>query len=782
MGSKYEQFMDEGTNKLMEVLASPSLDEEEKTAIVAAFSEELSKHISDHEEMPDYDFIICSISLNYVDRKLSAILAKVNLSAREFDEALALCSRHKVLVRRFRDNSWLIPNLVYKDVTGCEERLRSQMEQDQLSNHLTRLDRQIDAAMARAEKEISVVSCNEVIVLLDELSRVLDSCSKKKIPLPALKNGDTEKLYKKVASLQANATQKEALYREISDVDSKLLAIVSMMDSTPIQWQKAISLCHTLKGYIAECKKKAWVVPSIHSGEPDSILTKYTHYHSMLALDQSISGCSDYLSSKKQFTFFQDNCSRQVSNIAICQKNNWPIPELSNANPTALLQSAVQAKTKMEKARKLKLKLIAIAAGIIAVLILVIVGVIKSREGKIAVPLSSSYAVGCNCDDLRDELEAAGFTNIKIIEDDSGWTKSNEVVSISVDNESSFNKDGYYEPDVAVVITCSSKGRIDIAEYLKDWQTRPYTEVVNGLKAVGFTNITTSPKNTFEKNEDQLTAKLVLNDKVYTNGHCYLPEDAPIDITYFTLKITMSNDNASFIGQNYVNVVNSLAEDGFTNVQTEKINTGWAKGNSVIAVTINNQTTYDANNVYSPGVKIVVKYSSDDRINATTLLNGWDGKNYSDLQRTLCAAGLTNITATATETESKSKNQLVASISLNGQSFTGGDCFIQKNAPIQIKYYKLMIDIEDGVKDYEGRDYQEVVSELASLGFANITLKRANDLVTGWLTKEGSIQSIRINGVSGFEKGESFAFDDEIVIVVHTFTNKGCEDITIIDK
>ena len=94
----------------MEVLASPSLDEDEKAAIVAAFSEELSKHISDHEEMPDYDFIISSISLNYVDRKLSAILTKANLSAREFDEALALCSRHRVLLRKFCDNSWSIPD------------------------------------------------------------------------------------------------------------------------------------------------------------------------------------------------------------------------------------------------------------------------------------------------------------------------------------------------------------------------------------------------------------------------------------------------------------------------------------------------------------------------------------------------------------------------------------------------------------------------------------------------------------------------------------------------
>lgn len=780
MASKYEQFMDEGTNKLMEVLASPSLDEDEKAAIVAAFSEELSKHISNHEEMPDYDFIISSISLNYVDRKLSTILAKANLSAREFDEALALCSRHRVLVRQFRDNSWSVPNLIYKDVDGCEKQIRSQMEQDQLSNHLTRLDQQIDVAMARAEKEVSVDSCNEVIVLLDELSRVLDSCGKKKSSLPALKNGDTKKLYKKVASLQTKAVQKEALYREISDVDSKLLAIVSMADSTPIQWQEAISLCNALKGHIAECKKKSWAIPSIRSGEPDRIMSKYTHYQAMLALDQSINNCSDYLSSKKQFKLFQDCCSRQASNIEICQKNNWRIPGLNNANPTALMQTAVQAKAKKERAQKLKLKLIAVAAGIIAVLILILVGVIKSREGKITVPFSSSYAIGCNYIDLQDELEEAGFTNIKIIEDDSGWMESNEVMSISVDNESSFNKDEYYEPDVAVVITCSSKGRIDIAECLKDWQTRPYTEVVEGLKAAGFTNITTSPEDTSEKNDDQLIATLVLNDKTYTNGHCYLPKDAPIDITYYTLKITVSNDNVSFVGQNYEDVVKSFTDDGFTNVQTEQINTGWAEGDTVIAVTINNQTTYDADDVYSPDVKIVVKYSSDDRIDATTLLSGWSGKNYSDLQRSLRAAGFTNITVTATETESKSKNQLVASISLNGQSFTGGDCFIQKNAPIQIKYYTLTIDIDGEAKDYEGRNYQDVVSELESLGFTNITLKRADDLVLGWFSKEGNVKSISINGVGDFADGDSFDYDDEIVIIVHTFKNKGCEDITIV--
>ena len=312
----------------------------------------------------------------------------------------------------------------------------------------------------------------------------------------------------------------------------------------------------------------------------------------------------------------QESCSRQVSNIEICEKNNWSVPKLTNANPEYLIQTATQARARKEKAQKIKLKLFAVAAGMILVVVLTLIGMSKSREGKVTVPFSSTSAIGCNYIDLQGELEDAGFTNIKINEDDSGWMGSNEVLSISVDNESSFSKGDYYEPDVAVVITCSSKGRIDIAEYLKDWQTRSYTEVVDELKDAGFTNITAFPEDTLEKNKDRLITKLVLNDETYTNGHCYLPKDAPIDITYFTLKITMPDDNMSFIGQDYEEVVKRLTEDGFTNVQTEQINTGYAKGNTVIAVTVNNQTTYEADDIYSPDVKIVVKYSSDDRIDA----------------------------------------------------------------------------------------------------------------------------------------------------------------------
>ena len=780
MASKYEQFMDEGTNKLMEVLSSPTIDEEEKQAIVAAFSDTLSQHISDHGEMPDYNFVIASISMKHVDKKLSGIVANPKATVRELDAALALCNRQRELLRLFHEKSWMPPALSTSSIDDCEQSIRYRMETDQLSSTLARLDAQIDAAVARAEKEISIESCNEVTVLLDELQRTIDSCGKKKAALPAIKNSDTKKIYKRIAVLQKTAAQKEALHNDIAEADEKLCALESMRNSTPIQWQEAISLCQTIKGYIADCKKKQWPVPAIQVGDPDKVQRKYAHYQTMMSVDQSITDCRDYLSSKKQFKIYQGNCARQVTNIEICQKNQWSVPDLSNPNPAELAQRAVQEKEHKDKAQKLKLKLFAVGAAIIAVAVLMLFVVIKSREGKITIPFSSSYAIGVDCNDLQEELENAGFTNIKIVEDDSGWLESNEVISISVDNKRTFDKDEYYEPDVTVVITCSSSGRIDIAEYLTDWQTRPYTDVITGLKAAGFTNITTTPENTSDKTEDQRVAALNLNSAEYTNGHCYLPKDAPIVVTYFTLKITMSNDNASFIGQDYEEVVRSLTDDGFTNVQTEKINTGWAKGDSVIAVSINNQTTYNADDVYSPDVKIVVKYSSNDRVDATALLSNWSSRTYSDLQRSLRNAGFSNITVSEVETTTTNQNQKIASISLNGQSFTGGDCFLQKNAPIQIKYYTLKITVGSEASEIEGRNYSEVVSELKVLGFINITLKRSNDLVLGWFSKEGNIKTISINDFSDFTKDDSFSFDDEIVIVVHTYKNKGCEDITLV--
>ena len=74
--------------------------------------------------------------------------------------------------------------------------------------------------------------------------------------------------------------------------------------------------------------------------------------------------------------------------------------------------------------------------------------------------------------------------------------------------------------------------------------------------------------------------------------------------------------------------------------------------------------------------------------------------------------------------------------------------------------------------------YKDVVKQLRGKGFINIRLQRANDIGFFPLhAKEGTVKTITIDGDSKFKATDKFDFDDEIIIVVHTKKDKGCEDI-----
>lgn len=72
-------------------------------------------------------------------------------------------------------------------------------------------------------------------------------------------------------------------------------------------------------------------------------------------------------------------------------------------------------------------------------------------------------------------------------------------------------------------------------------------------------------------------------------------------------------------------------------------------------------------------------------------------------------------------------------------------------------------------KDFEGRQYEEVKRMLEQQGFTNITLAPINDLITGWLTKDGEIEEVMINGRVDFEKNAYVDPMVEVVISYHTF-------------
>ena len=75
-----------------------------------------------------------------------------------------------------------------------------------------------------------------------------------------------------------------------------------------------------------------------------------------------------------------------------------------------------------------------------------------------------------------------------------------------------------------------------------------------------------------------------------------------------------------------------------------------------------------------------------------------------------------------------------------------------------------------------GKNYQTVISELETKGFTNIKTVVLDDLVTGWLIKDGHVTQAEINGIIVFSANTSFPKDSKIVITYHTFPKKEKSD------
>lgn len=72
----------------------------------------------------------------------------------------------------------------------------------------------------------------------------------------------------------------------------------------------------------------------------------------------------------------------------------------------------------------------------------------------------------------------------------------------------------------------------------------------------------------------------------------------------------------------------------------------------------------------------------------------------------------------------------------------------------------------------QGRNYQEVYEQFEKKGFTNIQFEVLDDLVTGWLTKDGEVESVSVDGDTGYSADKWYPADVEVIITYHAFPNK----------
>lgn len=76
----------------------------------------------------------------------------------------------------------------------------------------------------------------------------------------------------------------------------------------------------------------------------------------------------------------------------------------------------------------------------------------------------------------------------------------------------------------------------------------------------------------------------------------------------------------------------------------------------------------------------------------------------------------------------------------------------------------------------EGLNYNDVVSKFENAGFTNIKTEAIDDLITGWLTKDGDVEEVLVGGDVDYLSDKWMPVDTEVVIRYHTFPIKSDEE------
>ncbi len=61
MDIKYDEYLEKGTEKLLEIFSSSDISDEEKEVLVTAFSNELIRNIGDTSNLKDKELLIYSV-------------------------------------------------------------------------------------------------------------------------------------------------------------------------------------------------------------------------------------------------------------------------------------------------------------------------------------------------------------------------------------------------------------------------------------------------------------------------------------------------------------------------------------------------------------------------------------------------------------------------------------------------------------------------------------------------------------------------------------------------
>lgn len=153
--------------------------------------------------------------------------------------------------------------------------------------------------------------------------------------------------------------------------------------------------------------------------------------------------------------------------------------------------------------------------------------------------------------------------------------------------------------------------------------------------------------------------------------------------------------------------------------------------------------------------------------------NSLEGLKYTEVVQLLKESGFTNIRTKEVSDLTISREdeeKIVTDVKLVHTSAFSEDSKYPSNLWITVVYHTVeLYSPPITSKDAKGMNYKDVIEEFENTGFTNITLNVEYDIITGWITSDGEVKSVTINGDRKFDYHDEYRLDAEIVITYHTF-------------
>ncbi len=159
---------------------------------------------------------------------------------------------------------------------------------------------------------------------------------------------------------------------------------------------------------------------------------------------------------------------------------------------------------------------------------------------------------------------------------------------------------------------------------------------------------------------------------------------------------------------------------------------------------------------------IPVRYDSEDLI----------GTNYESVETKLRASGFENVNSKEIPdlkiTQKEKENVVTDVIIRNKMKFSAETKFLPSEK-ITVVYHTLeKIYAPLTSKEAKGMQYADVVKQFEEKGFQNVKVEPIYDIITGWIKKDGEVESVSINGSKDFTVNTSYNVDAEVIINYHT--------------